>query len=378
MRAAVAASGALDDGALIYLGLTGDPARFWFPGENHWIFTTWDGDRRSLGRALDGRQLALSVVPAEDPAPLTASPFAHDWFGRGRRGETYAAMKDVRSTWSRALAGFRPLVDVPTPLTVDFTGPRAGGIYHRQDRLTHSGKDPVRGCCSPVPTPARSASGRRHGSLRAERANRPVASWGRLQTGEGPSRPDRRDKPLGARRATRDLSTRASARAGGVLDEDGERQHAEQPHHRDDGLHDRPRLDGLPRRSGRNTPDQPEAGVVDVAEEQRAGADGQDEQGQHRLVEGRGELRDDAGGSDCRDRGRQWPGGCRRRPSQPSRRGERPEPWARSPITRPTPASTSICLKPPPAATMSRIPAMGGSEAPMVFSIASCSGRCRT
>ena len=37
-------------------------------------------------------------------------------------------------------------------------------------------------------------------------------------------------------------------------------------------------------------------------------------------------------------------------------------PATASPITLPIPVSTSICLNPPPAATMSRIPAIGGSE----------------
>src|SRR3954468_8670945 len=37
---------------------------------------------------------------------------------------------------------------------------------------------------------------------------------------------------------------------------------------------------------------------------------------------------------------------------------------AASATTLPTPASTSTCLKPPPAATMSRMPAIGGSAPP--------------
>jgi hypothetical protein len=47
--------------------------------------------------------------------------------------------------------------------------------------------------------------------------------------------------------------------------------------------------------------------------------------------------------------------------SQPKSSGEMLEPWAMSPMTLPTPASTIICLKPPPAATISMIPARGGS-----------------
>ena len=50
--------------------------------------------------------------------------------------------------------------------------------------------------------------------------------------------------------------------------------------------------------------------------------------------------------------------------SQPSSSAEMFAPLAASPITSPTPASTSVCLNPPPAATMSRMPAIGGSAPP--------------
>ena len=52
--------------------------------------------------------------------------------------------------------------------------------------------------------------------------------------------------------------------------------------------------------------------------------------------------------------------------SQPSSNGESDAPLAALAITLPTPASTSTCLNPPPAATMSRIPAIGGSARPVV------------
>src|SRR3954449_852142 len=50
--------------------------------------------------------------------------------------------------------------------------------------------------------------------------------------------------------------------------------------------------------------------------------------------------------------------------SQPSSSALRCASLAASATTLPTPASTSTCLKPPPAATISRIPAIGGSAPP--------------
>src|SRR3954452_14891944 len=55
--------------------------------------------------------------------------------------------------------------------------------------------------------------------------------------------------------------------------------------------------------------------------------------------------------------------------SQPSTSTLRLRFLAASPTSWPTPASTSTCLKPPPAATMSRIPAIPGSEPPTVLEI---------
>ena len=49
-----------------------------------------------------------------------------------------------------------------------------------------------------------------------------------------------------------------------------QQHHAAEADHRDHGLHHRPRLDGLPDGEPEVLLDQPEAGVVDVAEEQRA------------------------------------------------------------------------------------------------------------
>lgn len=153
MRAAVAASESSMTALTLYQGLTGDPARLGFQGENHWIFTTWDhqeiADR--WAEALDGRPLGayLSFPSMKDPTATRhtaeiitfarADGFA-PWAGTEwmRRGETYAAMKArvaaglldvVEQRWP----GFGALVDVQevsTPLTVEsFTGHRAGGIY---------------------------------------------------------------------------------------------------------------------------------------------------------------------------------------------------------------------------------------------------------
>ena len=111
--------------------------------------------------------------------------------------------------------------------------------------------------------------------------------------------------------------------------------------------------------------DQPEAGVVDVREEQRAGADGQHQQRDARAGRGRSAS------------GATMPAAvmvatvaepvASRMPtatSQPSTSAEMFAPSAASAITSPTPASISVCLKPPPAATISRMPAIAGSAPP--------------
>src|SRR3954471_5264103 len=51
--------------------------------------------------------------------------------------------------------------------------------------------------------------------------------------------------------------------------------------------------------------------------------------------------------------------------SQPRMSGEKFAPFAQSAMRPPTPESTSSCLKPPPAATISRIPAIAGSDPPV-------------
>ena len=59
------------------------------------------------------------------------------------------------------------------------------------------------------------------------------------------------------------------------LDHEPEQQHEDQPADREHRLHQRPRLDGLADREAEVLLDQPEAGVVDVGEEHRAGTDRQ-------------------------------------------------------------------------------------------------------
>ena len=63
-----------------------------------------------------------------------------------------------------------------------------------------------------------------------------------------------------------------------VLDDQTQQQDHDQTDHRENGFHDRPRLDGLADGHPEVFLDQPEAGVVDVREEHRTRTDRQDHQ----------------------------------------------------------------------------------------------------
>ena len=113
--------------------------------------------------------------------------------------------------------------------------------------LTHPGTPRGRSARPPTGTPSAPSSGRR--TCVGKRRGRPL--------------PVGRGRPRGA---------------GDRSDHQVEHQHEDQPADRDDRLHQRPGLDGLADVEAEVLLDQPEAGVVDVGEEQRAGADGEDQQ----------------------------------------------------------------------------------------------------
>src|SRR4051794_29197532 len=62
-------------------------------------------------------------------------------------------------------------------------------------------------------------------------------------------------------------------------DDEVEEQHQDDAHHRDRGLHHRPGPNGLPDGESEVLLDEPEAGVVDVTEEEGPAADGEHEKG---------------------------------------------------------------------------------------------------
>ena len=145
-----------------------------------------------------------------------------------------------------------------------------------------------------------------------------------------------------------------------------------QPDDRDDRLHHRPGLDGLADADAEVLLHQPEPGVVDVAEEQRAGADREDQQ---RQVVGRGQV----GGQrrrPCRPR-RWWrrspsrsPAGCATAISQASSSAGIASRWTSRRSSGRRRRRSAVCLKPPPAPTISRMPAIGARDFSTVLALA--------
>lgn len=141
-----------------------------------------------------------------------------------------------------------------------------------------------------------------------------------------------------------------------VLEEDGQEEGHCQAEDADQGLGGCVDLGGLAHVHAEGLFDQPEAGVVDVVEADRARSDGDDDQRQVPAVDRRGQRRDDAGGGADPDRRRSREADNSSASSQPSRTTLMCAPPAAEAMAWLMPVSSSTWLNAPPPPMISRMP----------------------
>lgn len=167
-------------------------------------------------------------------------------------------------------------------------------------------------------------------------------------------------------RIFRVMSGQATAQRAGS-DDQTECEYHDQSGHREDRLHHRPGLEGLPDGHAEVLLHQPETGVVDVGQEHRPGTDRQDDQREFSepIPSTRPRISDDAViVATVADPVARWISAAS---VQANRSTETFAPVAQSASRVPIPVSTRTSLNPPPAETISRMPAIAGRAAPVHF-----------